>query len=157
MNISSDGIALIERFEGCRLNAYLDSVNVPTIGVGHTLGVKMGQTITQDQADEFLHEDCADAEFDVNTWVTVPLTQGQFDALTSFCFNLGGGALRSSTLLKLLNASDYQGASDQFPAWCRAGGVILPGLVARRAAERAMFLGGTDAPASDSWGNEAHA
>ena len=143
MNISDTGIAAIKSYEGVRLNAYLDSVGVPTIGVGHTLGVKISDTITADQADEFLRADLEDAEDAVNQLVKVPLNQGQFDALVSFVFNLGRGSLQRSTLLKLLNAGDYDGAADQFLVWNQAGGRVLPGLVKRRTSERIMFLTGS--------------
>jgi lysozyme len=143
MNISQAGIKAIEGYEGVRLTAYLDSVDVPTIGVGHTLGVKLGDTITQDQADEFLRADLEDAEYAVNKYVTVPLTQGQFDSLTSFVFNLGAGAFKGSTLLADLNAGQYDDAADQLLRWNRAGGQILAGLTKRRISERLMFLTGS--------------
>lgn len=141
--ISPAGLDLIKHFEGVRLAAYLDSVGVPTIGVGHTLGVKMGDRITQEQADEFLRVDIEDAEDAVHRLVTVPLTQGQVDALVSFTFNLGVGNLGKSTLLKKLNAKDYDGAAEEFLKWCLAGGKMLPGLLKRRTAERQMFLTGS--------------
>lgn len=143
MNISQTGLDAIKAYEGCRLTAYFDSVGVPTIGVGHTLGVKMSDRITQDQADEFLRADMEDAESAVNRYVTVPLNQGQFDALCSFVFNLGAGAFKGSTLLKLLNARKYDEAADQILVWNRAGGRVLPGLVKRRTSERMMFLTGS--------------
>lgn len=137
---SERGIKAIEGYEGVRLNAYLDSVNVPTIGVGHTLGVKMGDQITKEQAEEFLRADLEDAEYAVNKYVLMPINQNQFDALVSFVFNLGSGAFKGSTLLKRLNAGLYQEAANEFLKWNRAGGVVLQGLVNRRAAERTMFL-----------------
>lgn len=140
MNTSDKGIKAIEGYEGIRLKAYLDSVNVPTIGVGHTLGVHMGDVITQDQVEEFLRADLEDAEYAVNKYVLMPINQDQFDALVSFVFNLGSGAFKGSTLLKRLNAGLYREAADEFLKWNRAGNRVLPGLVARRAAERAMFL-----------------
>ena len=143
MNISDAGIKAIEGYEGCRLTAYLDSVNVATIGVGHTLGVKMGDVITQDQAEEFLRADLEDAEYAVNKYVTAVLNQGQFDALTSFTFNLGAGALKGSTLLRMLNAGQYDAAADQFLRWNMAGGQVLAGLTKRRISERMLFLTGS--------------
>jgi lysozyme len=143
MNISEAGIKAIETYEGVRLTAYLDSVDVPTIGVGHTLGVKLGDVITQDQADEFLRADLEDAEYAVNKYVTVPLTQGQHDSLTSFVFNLGASAFKGSTLLADLNAGQYDDAADQFLRWNRAGGQVLAGLTKRRISERLMFLTGS--------------
>ena len=143
MNISDAGIKAIEGYEGCRLTTYLDSVGVPTIGVGHTLGVKLGDVITQDQADEFLRADLEDAEYAVNKYVTAVLNQGQYDSLCSFVFNLGAGALKGSTLLRMLNAGQYDAAADQFLRWNQAGGVALAGLTKRRISERMMFLTGS--------------
>ena len=108
-------------------------------GYGTTAGVKQGQTITKERADELLREDVARFEAQVLRLVKVPLTQGQFDALTSFVYNLGAGNLGNSTLLRLLNAGDYKGAAAQFDRWNKAGGKVLAGLVRRRAAERALF------------------
>ena len=139
MQISKAGLDLIKQFEGLYLQAYRCPAGVPTIGYGHTAGVAMGQTITQQQADDYLRRDVRQFERAVERQVSVPLTQGQFDALVSFAFNLGEGALAQSTLLRLLNAGDYAGAAAQFDRWNKAGGRVLPGLVRRRAAERALF------------------
>ena len=139
MQISKAGLDLIKQFEGLYLQAYRCPAGVPTIGYGHTAGVAMGQTITQQQADDYLRRDVRMFERAVERLVKVPLTQGQFDALVSFAFNLGEGALAQSTLLRLLNAGDYAGAAAQFDRWNKAGGRVLPGLVRRRAAERALF------------------
>jgi lysozyme len=141
-DISTNGLALIKRFEGCRLAAYQDSVGVWTIGYGHTHGVKSGMTITQEQADNYLRADANTAGADVSRLVKVDINQNQFDALTSFVFNLGAGALAGSTLLKKLNAHDVAGAGNEFLRWTHAGGEELPGLVKRRTAERALFLEG---------------
>ncbi|MBK4770990.1 MAG: lysozyme [Pantoea sp. Morm] len=140
MQTSNNGINLIKRFEGLRLEAYRDSVGIPTIGYGHTHGVKMGDVITGAQADAFLREDLQVAELIINTNVKVRLTQGQFDALASFVFNLGSGNFVKSTLLKKLNTGDFSGAAGEFGKWVNAGGKKLPGLVKRRAAEREVFL-----------------
>ena len=139
MQISKAGLDLIKQFEGLYLKAYRCPAGVPTIGYGHTAGVAMGQTITQQQADDYLRRDVRQFERAVARLVTVPMTQGQFDALVSFAFNLGEGTLAQSTLLRLLNAGDYAGAAAQFDRWNKAGGRVLPGLVRRRAAERALF------------------
>lgn len=140
MRISEKGINLIKRFEGLRLEAYLDSVDIPTIGYGHTRGIKLGQTITQEQADAFLEEDIHEFELAIQRLVHVNLTQNQFDALVSFTFNLGIGSLKQSTLLKKLNAGDITGAANEFNRWVYAGGKKLTGLVKRRSAERLMFI-----------------
>lgn len=136
---SQQAVNLVKASEGCRLTAYTDSVGVLTIGYGHTGGVRPGQTITQEQADAFLVHDLATAAAAVSRHVVVPLNQNQFDALTSFVFNLGEGALERSTLLKLLNQRNYQAAAAQFPVWCMADGQALRGLIERRAKERTLF------------------
>lgn len=145
MKISDDGIALIKRFEGLRLQAYQDSVGVWTIGYGWTqpvAGRKVGAGMAIDAATAERLLVCGVAQFEqgVERLVAVTVTQGQFDALVSFAYNLGLRALENSTLLRRLNAGDRQGAADQFGRWVNAGGVRLDGLVARRAAERALFL-----------------
>lgn len=141
MHISQQGLDLIKSFEGLRLSAYKCPADVWTIGYGTTAGVKPGQAITKERAEELLREDVARFEAQVLRLVKVPLTQGQFDALTSFVYNLGAGNLSNSTLLRVLNAGDYSGAAAQFDRWDKAGGKVLPGLVRRRAAERALFEG----------------
>lgn len=141
MKTSERGLALIRQFEGLRLSAYQDSVGVWTIGYGTTRGVKPGQVITKSEADALLRADVQRFEVEVSRLVNVPVSQNQWDALISFTYNLGAANLESSTLLRLLNAGDYAGAAEQFPRWNKAGGKALKGLVSRRAAERALFLG----------------
>lgn len=140
MKTGEKGLSLIKHFEGLRLRAYQCAANVWTIGYGHTAGVRPGDVITPEQADAFLCQDVSDSERAVSSFVRVPLIQCQFDALISFTFNLGPGNLRTSTLLRLLNAGDYQGAADQLLCWVNAGGKRLPGLVRRREAEKSLFL-----------------
>jgi lysozyme len=137
---SPEGRALIRRFEGCELKAYRCSAGIPTIGVGHTRGVKMGDTCTQAQADKWLIEDLDDAEDAVHICTTIKLTQNEFDALVSFTFNLGMKSLSQSTLLRLLNEGKIKEAGAQFHRWCNAGGKRVEGLVRRRAAEADLFL-----------------
>ncbi|MBP2301582.1 lysozyme [Azospirillum picis] len=137
---------LVKHFEGLFLGAYLCPAGVPTIGWGHTKGVKLGQRITRQQAEELLSADMAEAADAVDRLVSVPLTDNQRGALASFVFNLGPGSLGGSTLLRLLNAgASMESIGEQFGRWVNAtvGGVKkqLPGLVARRAAEKALFLG----------------
>jgi lysozyme len=139
MNTSRTGIELIKKFEGCVLKAYKCPAGVWTIGYGHTSGVKEGQIITETQAEDYLRQDIEKFELTVNNLVNVPLNQNQFDALVSFCYNLGAGNLKSSTLLKLLNKRDYIGAAEQFDRWVYAGGKKLSGLVKRRSAEKELF------------------
>ncbi|MEC6393343.1 lysozyme [Acinetobacter pittii] len=142
---SDVGVNLITGFEDTRLKAYDDSVGIWTIGTGTTVypngvKVKQGDTCTPEQAKAYFKHDLAKFEKTVNESVTVPLNQNQFDALVSLTYNIGSGAFKNSTLLKLLNKGDYQGAADQFLAWKKADGKVLPGLVRRREAERALFL-----------------
>lgn len=145
MQTSDKGIALIKEFEGCKLTAYQDSVGVWTIGFGWTQPVdgkpiRAGMTIKQETAERLLKTGLVSYESDVSRLVKVGLTQGQFDALVSFTYNLGARSLSTSTLLRKLNAGDYAGAADEFPRWNKAGGKVLNGLTRRREAERALFL-----------------
>ncbi|HAZ0556965.1 TPA: lysozyme [Enterobacter hormaechei] len=145
MQTSDKGIALIKKFEGCKLTAYQDSVGVWTIGYGWTQPVdgkpiRAGMTIKQETAERLLKTWLVSYESDVSRLVKVGLTQGQFDALVSFTYNLGARSLSTSTLLRKLNAGDYAGAADEFLRWNRAGGKVLNGLSRRREAERALFL-----------------
>ncbi|MBM2884524.1 muraminidase [Chromobacterium amazonense] len=141
MQTSSNGIQLIQQFEGLRLTAYQDSVGVWTIGYGHTgPDVRAGLSISDSQATQLLSQDLRRFEQGVSNLVKVAINQNQFDALISFSYNLGLGNLQSSTLLRLLNQGDYRGASGQFPLWDKAGGKVLPGLQKRRQAEQALFL-----------------
>jgi len=144
VNLSAAGLALIQSFEGLSLAAYPDpgTGGEPwTIGYGHTGGVKPGQTCTQAQAEAWLAADTQSAVRGVDSAIRVPVTQNQFDACVSLAYNIGLGNFRASTLLKLLNASRYAEAADQFLRWNRAAGKVLAGLTKRRAIERAYFLG----------------
>ena len=131
-----------KEFEGCRLSAYLDSVNVPTIGYGHTKGVVMGDTCTQEEAEAFLMSDLHSAITAVENAVTVDLTDEEEGALVDLVFNIGAGNFQHSTLLRLLNAGDFAGAAEQFSQWNHAGALVLAGLTRRRAAEAALFKEG---------------
>lgn len=144
MTTSDLGVALIEEFEGCILHAYPDpaSGGAPwTIGYGHTAGVQPGDLCDRAQAQAWLRQDLLAAEQAVARLVKVPIAQHQFDALVSFTFNLGPGALAQSTLLGLLNAGRHAEAGAQFLRWNNGPGGPLPGLTRRRAAERALFDG----------------
>lgn len=145
MQISDEGIALIKKFEGCELQAYQDAVGIWTIGYGWTQpvdGKKVteGMTISQRTAERLLRCGVVQYEQGVNRLVKVAVTQGQYDALVSFAYNVGVRALSTSTLLKKFNAGDKQGAADEFMQWTKAGGMQLSGLFTRRSAERARFL-----------------
>lgn len=144
MNLSPAGLSAIKQYESCRLTAYQDTGGVWTIGYGHTgPEVHQGLVWTQDQADAALLRDTASAQAAVRGNVSVPLTQGQYDALTSLVMNIGTGAFARSTLLRLLNQGNYRGAADQFLRWNMDNGHVVPGLTNRRMAERKMFLGVT--------------
>ena len=138
---NSNGLRLIKSFEGLRLTAYQDAVGVWTIGYGTTRNVRRGMRITREQAEKFLQEDLVRFEKAVNDAVKVAINDNQFSALVSFSYNVGAGALRSSTLLKKLNQRDITGAANELPRWNKAGGRVLAGLTRRRNAERALFLG----------------
>lgn len=141
MTTSQNGINLIKGFESCKLYAYRDSVGIPTIGYGHTKGVKMGMSITQSQAESFLKDDLKPCEQALNR-IGVNFTQNQFDALVSWIFNLGEGRFKSSTMYKKIisKASDTD-ITDQMIKWHNAGNKPLLGLKRRRVAEANMFIG----------------
>ena len=163
-DISQKAIDLVKSFEGIpdgdpstvNIDPYLDPVSIWTIGWGHAIRYDgrflkgeadraqmhalYPEGITLDQAEALLHADMIDTGRDVSTMLAVPVNDNEFGALVSFAFNLGTGNLRNSTLLKKLNAGDRPAAADQFLRWVRANGRVLPGLVRRRAAERALFL-----------------
>lgn len=143
MRISNKGRDFIKGFESLRLVAYPDPATGGkpwTIGWGHTKGVKPGDRITQEQAEQFLSDDLAVFEMSVNSAIKRPMTQNQFDAMVSLAFNIGGPEFAGSTLVKKFNAGDVQGTADQFPRWKFSDGKVMPGLVKRRKAEREMFL-----------------
>lgn len=146
MKISEAGLSQIMFSEGDRLVAYQDGGGVWTIGYGHTAGVKRGMKITEAQAQAYLKKDIGWAENAINTGVKVPLTQGQFDALVSFVFNLGISAFGNSTLLRKLNAGDYSGAASEFLRWNHDNGKVVAGLTSRRKREKDMFEGKGKAP-----------
>ena len=142
--INDAGVRLVHEFEGCKLEAYPDpgTGGEPwTIGFGSTgPDIGPGTVWTQEEADARFLDDLTKFGDGVDRLVRVPLTDNQFAALVSFAYNVGLGALAGSTLLRKLNAGDYQGAADQLPRWNKAAGRVLPGLVRRRAAERELFL-----------------
>jgi lysozyme len=128
---------------------YHDPVGFPTIGYGHLLSrvkweaLSKYHAITREEASEFLRSDILKAARGVRKLISAPLTDEQFAALIDFSFNVGTGNLEISTLRRLVNRQEYEAAAEQFPRWVYAAGVKLPGLVRRRAAERALFLAGT--------------
>ena len=162
MTISQAGINLIKSFESCKLLAYPDPAwgwKVPTIGWGHTgtldceMGVapgqghpiKLGDIITQPQADALLYQDLqhfSELVSSVLNCAVPPFSQNRFDALVSFAFNCIGW--QGSTLFALVKQGSFTLASQEFPKWCHSGRppVVIPGLVRRRAAEQKLFMGG---------------
>lgn len=150
--LSAEGAAFIAAFEGFRGKLYDDAAGHCTIGYGHL--VHRGPTngsepeefkrgITRERALELLREDAAAAAAEIGRSVKVPLTQQQFDALVCFAFNVGNGAFRDSTLLRRLNAGEYDAVPSELGRWVKAGGRTLQGLVRRRGAEGRLFTTGT--------------
>jgi GH24 family phage-related lysozyme (muramidase) len=143
--LSQDGIDLIHAFEGCRLRAYDDGAKYPTIGWGHRIWPEETERfkngLTQEEADALFLVDKKKAENHIHDLVHFPLNQNQFDALVDFAYNAGAQNLRTSTLLKKINASDFKGAANEFGKWVFGGGKKLNGLVKRRDAERLLFEG----------------
>ena len=131
---------LVKESEGLRLEAYVCPAGVPTIGYGHTAGVKLGTRITQADADRMLTLDLEKYKAQAAKYIHRQVTRGQFIAILDFAYNLGVRALASSTLLKLFNNGDTEGAAEQFSKWVYAAGKVAPGLVARRKKEKKYFL-----------------
>jgi len=148
MQISDKGIALIKHHEGVRLKPYQDCVKLWTVGVGHLIGdgkslsPEWNKVFTMEEVDGILRKDLARFEQGVSKFCPVQLTQGEFDALISFSFNLGLGVLQRSTLRQKILRNDKKGAAEEFTKYVRAGGKIIKGLVTRRNDEKQLFLGG---------------
>jgi len=146
MQMSQEGInALLKKFEGCKLKAYRCPAGICTIGYGHTSAagapaVKDGMSITQKQCDDILRADLVKYETAVQNVVKQPLTQHQFDVLVDFAYNAGIGNLLSSTLLKKVNAAQFDAVPAELMKWTKGGGKVLPGLVKRRQAESAWWM-----------------
>jgi len=144
MKTSGEGIALIKKFEGCKLDAYQCSADVWTIGFGTTQGVKKGATCSQDEAETFLANDLCQFEQSILKMVDVSLKQNEFDALISWIYNLGATNFSESTLLRRINDNTDSSRADipyQIKRWNRAGGKVLDGLVRRREAEALLWQG----------------
>ena len=153
MNLGVKGEALIKSYEQLRLKAYAATADersrgIFTIGWGHTKGVKEGDVCTQEQAQAWFNEDTSDAVKCVNDHVNITLSQNEFDALVSFCFNVGPGRVEprkdgftTSTLLKLLNSHAIEAAANEFVKWNKQSGIVLVGLTKRRLDEKSLFLG----------------
>lgn len=145
-HISPRALTKLKALEGLRLSAYLDGANVPTIGYGHTVGVKLGQNCAESQAIAWLKADVGGAEEAVDRLVTVELSESQFGALVIFVFNVGIGAFAGSTLLRKLNAGDYGSVPGELMRWnkitVKGKKVPSPGLSNRRAAECGLWAEG---------------
>ena len=145
MHMSQGGLDnLLKKFEGCKLKAYHCPAGVCTIGYGHTSAagapqVVDGMTITQAQAEDILKRDIVKYEVAVMDLVKVKLTQNQFDVLVDFAYNAGVGNLKSSTMLKKVNAGDFDAVPAELMKWVKGGGKVLPGLVRRRQAAGAWW------------------
>lgn len=142
MKASQKAIDLIKEFEGFEPRPYDDAVGIKTIGYGHV--IRPGESftgLTESEATSLLCKDLEKAENAILGYVERPLSQGQFDALCSFVFNLGSGNFSKSTLLRKINAGDFAGAADEFKRWDKAGGKVLAGLTRRRLAEAEIFKG----------------
>lgn len=158
MKLSQKGEALVIHFEGEVLQVYVDQAGKKTVGVGHLLTADEFESgayaggLSREQSRALLHADVAKAEFAINSLVKVPLTEPQFDALCSWTFNLGNGALASSTLLQRLNAGDYGAVPFEMVKWDkrrdpRTGQLVEdPGLLKRRQAEANVWANGYDHP-----------
>ena len=159
MNVSDRAITMIKHHEGVRQKPYRCPAKLWTIGVGHVLYPDQGKmkidqrdsvplkpednrTFTMEEVDGILKSDLQRFERGVATYCPVALTQGQFDALVSFAFNVGLGTLQRSTLRQKVLRGEMEDAADEFLKYCMAGGKVLKGLQNRRKDERAMFLGG---------------
>jgi lysozyme len=157
MNVSPKAIAMIKHHEGVRQKPYQCPARLWTVGVGHVIWPEQGKlkladrdafpvrqeemrTYTMEEVDGLLRYDLARFERGVSQYITVPLSQGMFDGLVSFSFNVGLGTLQRSTLRQKLNRGDKEGAAEELMKYCMAGGKILKGLQNRRIDERALFL-----------------
>ena len=146
MKISERGLNLIKRYEGLRLRPYKCPAGLWTVGYGHVIGdgrtlpESERRTFTKEEVDLLLQKDVARFERGVLRLCPVPLTQGQFDALVSFSFNVGLGALQRSTVRLKTNRGEKEQAADALLAWSKANGKVLPGLLKRRKDERALYL-----------------
>ncbi len=142
--ITREGLEFIKRFEGYSAVAYKCPANYLTIGFGHEIvkGEVFNGPITEEQALEILARDVMIAERSVCRLITVPLQDWQYDALTSFTYNLGGGALQISSLRSLVNREEHASVPEQFRRWVYAGGRKLQGLIRRRNAEANLYAGG---------------
>lgn len=158
--VGPNGLALIRHCEGVVPEVYLDSIGIPTAGVGHVIRaadgpLKVGDPVSEEQISRWLQSDLSIAAAGVDRRCP-HLTQNQFDACVSLTFNIGVGAFDRSTLASLIDADDLDGAADQFKVWNRAGNTHPKGLKIRRALERDLFLA-PDGPMPAGWLNAHNA
>lgn len=140
MKINKEGLSIIKKYEGLKLQSYLCPAKVWTIAYGHTKDVKEGMVITKEQADKLLIEDIINFELGVSKLVHSVINENQFSALVSFAFNLGLANLKRSTLLKKVNANPNDTTiKNEFSKWNKCGGKILAGLIKRRESEAELF------------------
>lgn len=145
--VNKAGLDLIKDFEGVRFRVYADPIGLPTVGIGHLVlpedNLHIGNVISMEQVDRFLQQDLRKAEDAISRYVTVPLNENHYASLTALIFNIGETNFHRSSLLRYLNAGNYTAAADSFKSWSKArvkGKLTeLPGLVKRRAAEKALF------------------
>jgi len=145
MEINIACVNIVKFYEGFRSKPYLDPVGIPTIGYGSTYYENYTKVtiqdlpITSERATQLLLYNLSKFASDITDIVKVPLNNNQFSALVSFSYNVGLGAFKKSTLLKLVNSGNFIGAAEQFIRWNKAGGKVLPGLTKRREAERNLW------------------
>jgi lysozyme len=141
--VSEEALSLIKRWEGLKLQAYRCPADVWTIGYGHTATARPGMVISETQATRLLMEDLARFEAAIERLVRVPLSDGQFGALVSWCFNVGDGAAARSSLIRKLNGGDYDAVPAELARWNKVSGKVVPGLANRRAAEAGLWARGS--------------
>jgi GH24 family phage-related lysozyme (muramidase) len=153
MQVNASGMGLIESFEGCRTEAYQDCIGIWTIGYGHTSAagspqVEPGMTISKTEGQALLKTDIENFSKGVTASLRTPLNDNQFSALVSFAYNVGLAAFRRSSVLRAVNAGQFQAVPGLMVLWVKAGGKVVPGLVARRAAEATLFCKADDSMAN---------
>ena len=141
MKFNNDGLELIKKYEGCKLQVYLDVGGLPTVGYGHRTDLDEGTLITQEEADQLLSKDIQNFTRGVTALLgpTAVCNSNQFSAIVCFSYNLGIGTLQHSSLLRKVKEGDFEGAADAFMKWVHVGPNVVAGLVARRQAEKELF------------------
>jgi lysozyme len=140
MDINNAGTDLIKSFEACRLTVYKDLVGYPTVGWGSRTTLPVGTAISQDEANSLLDSDIKRISDGVKACIRTVINDNQFSALVCLAYNIGGNAFAHSTLAKLINSGELTAAANEFEKWDKAEGIVVPGLLRRRLAEKALFL-----------------